>query len=325
MARVVVVVVNWNAGAMLRECVAALARQTFTDFAAVVVDNGSTDGSAEAVEQVGDPRFGLLRAQRNLGFAAASNLGAARCPEAEYIALLNPDAYPEPDWLAALVAAADAAPTAGALGCHLVDASDPALTDGTGDQYHMSGRAWRRDHGGATALAARRPAGPVFAPCAAAALYRREAWQAAGGLDEDFFCYMEDVDLAFRLRLLGWECLHVPRSVCRHVGSALTGRRSDFSVYHGQRNLVWVFVKDMPAPLFALLLPLHLLLNAGALLLFWRRGQFAVAWRAKRDALAGLRAMWHKRRRIQAHRTMAAGGIWARLDKRLWPPLNRTS
>ena len=86
----------------------------------------------------------------------------------------------------------------------------------------------------------------------------------AGGLDEDFFCYMEDIDLAFRLRLLGWECLHVPRAVCRHVGSAITGRRSDFSVYHGQRNIVWVFVKNMPPPLFALLLPLHVLLNAAA-------------------------------------------------------------
>ena len=114
-------------------------------------------------------------------------------------------------------------------------------------------------------------------------------------------------------------------SISASTSIALTGRRSDFSVYHGQRNLVWVFVKDMPAPLFALLLPLHLLLNLMALLLFLRRGQFAVAWRAKRDAIAGLGAVWRKRRQIQAHRTMAAVGIWARLDKRLWPPVNRIS
>jgi GT2 family glycosyltransferase len=325
MARVVVVVVNWNAGTLLRDCLAALRRQTFADFAAVIVDNGSSDGSADFVDALHEPRFTLVRAQRNLGFAAASNLGAAQAPAAEFIALLNPDAFAEPHWLALLVAAADAQPRAAALGCHLVDARDPMLTDGTGDQYHVSGRAWRRDHGAATALASRRPAGPVFAPCAAAALYRRAAWDAAGGLDEDFFCYMEDVDLAFRLRLLGWECVHVPGAVCRHVGSAITGRRSDFSVYHGQRNLVWVFVKNMPAPLFALLLPLHLLLNLAALLLFARRGQLGVAWRAKRDAVAGLRANWRKRRQIQAHRTMAVGPIWARLDKRPWPPLKSPS
>lgn len=323
MREVVVVVVNYNGKPWLADCLAALQRQSFADFTAVVVDNGSSDGSELAVAELNDARFQLVRAERNLGFAAACNLGARQVPASAFVALLNPDAFPAPDWLAKLRDAARANPHAAAFGCHLVDAQDAARTDGTGDEYHVSGRAWRRDHGAPSALAAQRPQASVFAACAAAALYRREAWDAAGGLDEDFFCYMEDVDLAFRLRLAGWDCLHVPQAVCRHVGSATTGRRSDFSVYHGQRNLVWVFVKNMPAPLFWLLLPLHVLLNLGALALFVLRGQARVALRAKADALAKLGAMWRKREAIQSARTIGAAALWQCLDKRLLPPVNR--
>ena len=125
----------------------------------------------------------------------------------------------------------------------------PDRLDGAGDSYHVSGRAWRNGH---NAPAADWPAGEheVFAPCAAAALYRRAAFEEVGGFDESYFCYFEDVDLGFRLRLHGYRSLYVPSSVVRHVSSALSGYRSDFAVYHGERNSVWTFVKNMPAPLF---------------------------------------------------------------------------
>ncbi|HVZ42284.1 MAG TPA: glycosyltransferase family 2 protein [Ramlibacter sp.] len=319
MAEVAVVIVNYNGGRWLDQCLRALQAQTFTDFVALVVDNGSVDGSAALVSRMNDARFRLVEAGRNLGFAAASNLGARQAARTPFIALLNPDAFPEVAWLEALLDAARANPRAAAFDSTLIDAAHPELCDGTGDLYHFTGRARRRDHGRPLALGEARPEAPVFAACAAAALYRREAWVEACGLDEDFFCYMEDVDLAFRLRLNGWECMHVPAARCRHVGSATTGVRSDFSVYQGQRNLVWVFVKNMPPPLFGLLLPLHVVLNAGALVVLLARGQGAVGWRAKRDALRGLGKAWAKRRAIQAKRRVGARAIWARLDRRLWP------
>ena len=97
--------------------------------------------------------------------------------------------------------------------------------------------------------------GEIFAPCAAAALYRRAAFLEAGGFDEHFFCYMEDVDLGFRLRLLGYRCGYAPAAIVHHVGSGTTGARSPFTVYHGHRNLVWTYVKNMPTPWFWLYLP----------------------------------------------------------------------
>jgi GT2 family glycosyltransferase len=161
------------------------------------------------------------------------------------LALLNPDAFPEPGWLEALVQAAEREPTVAAFASRLVLASSPEYLDGAGDSYHASGRAWRNGH--------RRPlAGwpasdvEVFAPCAAAALYRRAAFDEVGGFDEQYFCYFADVDLGFRLRLRGHRCLYVHGAVVRHIGSALSGYKSEFAVYHGERNAVWTFFKDMP-------------------------------------------------------------------------------
>jgi len=321
MAEVAIVIVNYNGKEFLAACLEAVRAQTLRDFVVYVVDNASEDASQTVVQSSADARFHLLQQDRNLGFAGASNVGARAAHDCDWIALVNPDACIEPQWLEKMLAVARSDARLGALGCHLVSASREGTSDGTGDQYHVSGRAWRRDHNAPVEKASQRPQGEVFAPCAAAALYRNAAWRQAGGLDEDFFCYMEDVDLAFRLRLLGWECVHVPQAVAHHVGSGSTGRRSDFSVYYGQRNLVWTFVKNMPGALFWLLLPLHLLLNLGSLALFLVRGQFRVVLRAKVDAIRGLAIAWRKRRAVQRQRTIPSGRIWALLDKRLVPPL----
>ena len=122
---------------------------------------------------------------------------------------------------------------------------------------------------------------------------------------------------------MGHRCLHVPDAEVLHVGSASTGRHSDFYVYYGQRNLVWTYTKNMPGFLFWLFLPLHLSLNAFSLLWFALRGQGRVNLRAKRDALLGLPAMWRKRRRIQANRRVSLWNLLSILDKRLIPVVLR--
>jgi GT2 family glycosyltransferase len=155
----------------------------------------------------------------------------------------------------------------------------------------------------------------IFSPCAAAALYRTAALQALGGFDEDFFCYGEDVDLGFRLRLAGHDSLLVHNAIVRHVGSASTGdKRSAFASYHGHRNMVWVFVKNMPGILFWLCLPVHILANVLLIFLLALRGQGLVALRAKRDALLGLPQAWAKRTSIQSRRKASVFQIWRELE-----------
>lgn len=311
---VTVAIVNWNGERYLERCLSALLAQTVAPDEIILVDNASSDASLEIVRRF--PTVRLLAQNENLGFARANNLAInAASGDSGWIALLNPDAFPEPRWLEELLLAALNNPGFDIFGSKLVNAAEPSLMDGAGDAYHISGLVWRVGHG---APAPSRPerTREVFSPCAAAALYRRGMLIEAGGFDEDYFCYVEDVDLGFRLRLKGHRSLYVPTSVAHHVGSGTTGgQHSDFAAYHGHRNLVWTFVKDMPGPLFWLLLPLHALLNLGSVIWLLSRGQGKVALRAKRDAFRGLPKMWRKRREIQRHRVVSAWAIWRVLDK----------
>jgi GT2 family glycosyltransferase len=301
---VAVIVVNLNAGAHLARTLESLERQTARPERVILVDNGSTDGSLEGVEER-FPFVELVEPGENLGFAAANNLAARRAEGVEWLALLNPDAFPARDWLERLLAAAEREPGYSMLTSTLVLAGDTGRLDGTGDVYHTSGLAFRRDHGRQRANAAR-PTGEVFAASGAAALYRRDVFLEAGGFDERYFCYLEDVDLAFRLRLAGHRCLYVSDAVVEHVGSATTGRVSAFTIFHSHRNLVWTYVKNMPGPLFWLYLPAHLFVNVAAVVGFALHGQARAAFRAKRAALAGLPEMLAERRRLQRGRRVSA-------------------
>jgi len=313
-AKVTVIIVNWNGERFLDRCLSALMAQTVRPQEIILVDNASSDGSLEIARRF--PSVRLLALDQNAGFARGNNLAISEAAsDSEWIALLNPDAFADSRWLEELLLSARDNPEFDVFGSRLVDAAAPEVLDGTGDVYHMSGLAWRAGHG-APVPSALKPAREIFSPCAAAALYRRSVMAKVGGFDEDYFCYVEDVDLGFRLRLTGHRCLYVPSSVVHHLGSGSTGgQHSDFAVYHGHRNLVWTYVKDMPGALFWLFLPLHLLMNLWTLLVLAMRGQGRVALRSKWDALRGLPKIWHKRQEIQHERTVSAWAIWRMLDK----------
>ena len=316
--RVSVIVVNWNGEQFIERCLLALMVQTVKPHEIILVDNASSDRSVELVRRF--PSVRLISCDRNSGFARGNNLAIeASSAESEWIALINPDAFAEPRWLEALLLATDANPGFAVFGSKLVNAADPTVLDGAGDVYHVSGRVWRKGQGALVPISAESES-EMFSPCAAAALYRRSALRELGGFDEDYFCYVEDVDLGFRLKLAGRRCLYVPQSVAHHVGSGTTGgQHSDFALYHGHRNLVWTFVKDMPGMLFWLLLPLHVALNLASIIWFSLRGRGGVILRAKRDALLGLPKMWRKRQHIQKTRVASIGEVWRQLNKLVIP------
>lgn len=316
--KVTVVIVNWNGERFLDRCLSALLAQTVMPHEIIVIDNASSDASLKIVRRF--PSLRVLARDENLGFALGNNVAIeAAATESEWIALLNPDAFPERNWLETLLSAARQNPEFDVFGSKLVNAADPSVLDGAGDAYHVSGLVWRMGHGMPVASLPAH-ASEVFSPCAAAALYRLQALADAGGFDEDYFCYVEDVDLGFRLRLAGHKAMHVPDAVVHHMGSATTGgKHSDFSVYHGHRNLVWTFVKDMPGILFWSLLPLHILMNLASILWFTLQGRGGVILRAKRDALRGLPKMWCKRQAIQSARVATVREIWRLMDKQFVP------
>jgi len=294
-----IVIVNWNSADDLSRCLLCLRAQIYPPQQVIVVDNNSSDDSLDrALARVTDLPLIVDRQQTNLGFAAANNLAVAQYVNSPWVVLLNPDAFAEPDWLQEMALAIEAYPEAGFFGSCLINARQPDQYDGTGDEYHLSGLAWRRDHGRSVA-SIQRPAGEIFAVCAAAAVYRTDAWHQLGGFDESYFCYFEDVDLAFRLQLAGFRGRYVPSSKVQHLGSAASARIAGFSLYHGHRNMVWTYCKDMPGELLLLTLLPHLLINVISLLWYCGQGHCRTICRAKWDALKGLPRILSKRRKVQ--------------------------
>ena len=316
-----VIIVTWNCWDHLFRCLNSLEEQTCNGFRIIVIDNGdATDGQIKRLQ--GFDRLTYRKSPSNLGFAAGNNRGIELVQDTKWVILLNPDTLPAVDWFEKMMSAASRYPDFEVFGSRLLKADDPATLDGEGDCYHISGLTWRSGMG----LPASKRLEPweVFSPCAAAALYKAEALQQVGGFDEDFFCYMEDVDLGCRLHLAGFRCLTVPVAEVLHVGSATTGKRSPFYVYHGQRNIVWTYVKNMPGVLFWLFLPLHVALNILGILRYALIGQFGVVLRAKYDAVKALPRIWKKRQSIQKSRVVGLMNVLRMLDKRPVPGLGRS-
>ena len=307
-----VVVVTFNSRAHFARLRATLEAQT-RPFRLFVVDNASR---AEERPAAADMPAGaeIMQMETNTGFAAGNNI-AVRRSVAPFIALLNPDAFPEPDWLARLVAAAQTTPDAAAFGSTQISADDPAHFDGLGDCYHVAGIPWRGGYGWPVSVGAR--GGDTFSPCAAAALYRRSVWEKLGGFDERFFCYCEDVDLGFRIRLAGHRIVQVADAVVHHVGGASSGKRSDFAVYHGTRNRLWTFVKNMPGLAFWLFLPAHAAMTLCFLAISPFRGTGPATWRGVGDGLKGLGPILNARAEVQRARKAKTSALLAAMA---WSP-----
>lgn len=317
MPAISVIIVNYNSGQRLQRCIERLERQTYRDFEILVFDNASSDGS---LASAGAALAGatVVNSKENLGFAAANNR-AAKLAKGEWLAFLNPDAYAEQDWLEQLHAGVLRYPFAEAFGSTQLNADNPDELDGAGDVFHAFGIPYRGHFGWPTAKLPSE--GECFAPCAAAAMYRAETFTRLGGFDERFFCYGEDVDLGFRLRLSGGRVVQLSGARVLHEGSGVTGRYSDFTVYHGNRNRIWTTYKNMPAALYWPLAPLRLAADLYLCLRAFSVGRGRVYMRAVMDGYGGLARFAADRRRLQHGRKVSVGAVASSL---VWSPFKLT-
>ena len=311
-----VVVANWNGRAHLEKCFTSIAAQTYPAVEIILVDNGSTDGSAAwAAEHFPEAR--VIANPRNLGFAAANNQGI-RVGRGEYFALLNNDAWVEPDWVAALVTAVERQPRVGMAASQMVFADQPEIINSTGICVDRCGLTWDRQGGQAAQPAAGQPR-YVFGPSAGAALYRRELFADVGLFDEDFFAYLEDVDLAWRARWRGWEALYVPAARVYHHHSATTREGSPFKTYLLSRNKLQLLAKNYPWPDGLLYLPLMLFYETLSLgfAVSGRRG--TSAFRGRLAGLAALPGAWRKRRQFLSRPHVPVRQVFRLLEAAAWP------
>jgi hypothetical protein len=181
----------------------------------VVVDDGSADGSVAWLRSEG---VEVVERGVSGGFAAAVNTGlAVVAGDCDAVALINTDVVLAPDWLARTAEVLEAVPEAGAVACKMVGMDDSGLIDDAGDTLRRDGVCEQRGRGRRDDGRFDTP-GEVWGACAGAALYRHSAVIEAGGFDESYGMYLEDVDLALRLRLAGWTCRYEP-VVARHAGA----------------------------------------------------------------------------------------------------------
>jgi GT2 family glycosyltransferase len=318
MARMIsVVIVNWNGANHLAECLGSLLNQSVRgDVEVIVVDNASTDSSAELLTRFeGEVR--VIQNESNLGFAAGCNRGI-RASRGEFVALLNNDTVVESNWLGELRRVMDQDPKVGSAASKVMSYYDRQVIDNVGHVLFADGLTRGRGRGEIDRGQFDRQE-EVFCPSGCAALLRRTLLDDVGLLDERFFAYCEDADLGFRARLRGWRCVYVPTAVVYHKYSASSDKFSSFKALHVERNRLWLALKNLPWPLLVVspvfTLARYFWQGYGALSGRGASGRFvagssrqallAVLARAYLQAVPGLPGVLRERQRIQPRRTVS--------------------
>lgn len=231
-----VIIVNFNGRRYIKQCLRSLLHVPSPNHEIVLVDNASTDGSAEYVER-SFPEVQLIRNEFNLGFGQGSNIGARRA-RGKYLVFLNPDTRVEPGWLQELIAALASDPKIGLATPKILLMGDPQRINACGNEVHLSGLTLCRGMGmDRSALSSPKEVSSISG---AAFAIRRDLFESLGGFDEAFFLYMEDTDLSWRARLAGYRCVCVPSSAVYHDYALRFGAKR---MFYRERNRYLMLIK----------------------------------------------------------------------------------
>jgi len=308
MPEISVIIVNWNGKQFLAECLGALRRQSFRNFETILVDNGSTDGSVDYVRNC-FPEVKLLPLPDNRGFTGG-NIAGLEHARGDLIVLLNNDTEAHPAWLEELHKARATFPHAGSFASKMMyfDQRERIENCGFGlgtagvtvdlGRDQLDGPEWTTPR-------------EVFGACGGAVAYRRSMLDDIGFLDPDFFMVYEDVDLSFRAQLRGYRCMYIPSAIVFHRYRATLGARPARQVFYSQRNIEYVYFKNMPGELILLSLLQRFLYEIGAAIYFARSGTASSFLRSKFEALKHFPALLRKRRQIQQAKTVETSRMLA--------------
>lgn len=298
MARVSIIIPNYNGMRFLPVCLDSIRRQSFQDFTVTIIDNASTDRSVPYLRQA-YPEFKVIRLTQNYGFAAAVNLGLAQA-DSDYICLLNNDLELDSAFLQQLTAVLDAMPEVSFCAAKMINYFQRNILDGAGDQVFRAGAGYRRGY--AEPQQFYNQPDIVFGACAGAAMYRQNFFRTIGDFDADFFAYLEDVDLNWRAFLYDLQCRYVPSALAYHIGSGTTGSIfNDFTITHTTKNLLNVVVKNYPIPIIIKSLHVLLIYHAAWFLLVVAKGYLAAY------ASGIIRGIMDFPRMIQKRRSLLSG------------------
>ncbi|AEG18603.1 glycosyl transferase family 2 [Methanobacterium paludis] len=239
-----IIIPNYNGKDFLKKCFKSLEKQD-ASFEVIIIDNASEDGSSNYIK-TNYPEYTLIENQENLGFAAAVNQGI-KASRTDYVFLLNNDVELEENCIFNLLKCIAKYENIFAVSSKMIQYDDRNLIDDAGDEYTLLG--WTKKVGNNKSPDLYTAKREVFSACAGAAIYRRRVFDEIGYFDENFFAYMEDVDISYRARIHGYKCLYCPEAVVYHLGSGTSGSKyNKFKTRLAARNNVYVPYKNMPWP-----------------------------------------------------------------------------
>lgn len=267
--KVSIVIPNYNGEKFLFNCLKSLETQTFQDFEVIVVDNASSDGSCEFIQQ----QFGqvkIIKLDQNYGFCKAVNEGI-KSSKAKYVLLLNNDTKSDKYFVEELVNVMDESEETFSCASKMLQLYDKEFIDDAGDFYCALGWAYARGKGKLASMYEQDA--EIFAACAGAAIYRRTIFEEIGYFDEAHFAYLEDIDIGYRARIHGYKNKYAAKSIVYHAGSGSSGSRyNEFKVNLASRNSIYLIYKNMPFLQILLNLPFLLVGFLIKTVFFMRKG-----------------------------------------------------
>ena len=243
MSKVTVIVPNYNGHEYMDKCLLHLCKQNYSDFKVIVVDNGSQDDICNSIYKYADDLdIELVKLDSNYGFSKAVNEGIIRA-DSEYVILLNNDAYAGKNFIQELVKKMDSDEKIFSAQALMLQYGNKNLIDSAGDYFSALGWGFSKGKDGNTIKYNRDYT--IFSSCAGAAIYRMSILDEIGLFDENFFAYLEDMDIGYRARLAGYRNVLATNARVLHVGSASSGSRHNaFKVRLSSRNSILVMYKN---------------------------------------------------------------------------------
>jgi len=308
---ITIIIPNLNGKKFLEICLDSIMCQTFQDFSVIVVDNGSVDESVEfARKHYSDVR--VIEFRKNKGFGAAVNEGIKRT-KSKYVCLLNNDVELDSNFLKEMVTVLEKRKDVDYCAAKMLNYYNRNILDGAGDEVFRAGAGYRL---GTLEydIGIYDKNNRVFGACAGAAVYRGSFFEKVGYFDEDFFAYLEDVDINFRANLFGLKCLYVPNAKVFHIGSATTGSTfNKVMVRLSTKNIFNVIIKNYPTFILLKGLCVTFLYHVCWLIFVLKKKQFVAYLRGLEGALYDFSKMWRKRKEVLSRKTISNKVFWSRI------------
>lgn len=311
-----IIIPNYNKFDLLEKCIESILKQNYTDIEIIVVDNGSDNKDSIVCEE---SKVKFIWLDKNEGFSKAVNIGI-KYAKGNFLAIINNDTELTPDWINNILKAFKNNENVFFITSKILSLNNKRIIDDVGDVILPSGKVYKIGNGEED-CGQYNNSRKIFGASGAASVYKREFFDIVGYFDEDFFAYLEDIDLSFRANHFGLKGMYAPDAVVYHVGSATTGSKfNKFTVYYLAQNTINVIAKNFPIRVLIRYFP-HILSHILKLQLYFSLNRLGFTFlKGLISGIGMINTMAKKRKEIMKNRRLPDSELITMLkeNKRLY-------